>query len=87
MMRVRHADEPFDDDYEDEGLDEWDEWDDDDGGVVGPDERDLDLLDGTWEQRYYSGQFRQRDWNAIALGISLVVIAALVLPTLLVILR
>ncbi|GAB4329500.1 MAG: hypothetical protein Kow0010_13840 [Dehalococcoidia bacterium] len=89
MMRVRHSGEPFDDEYENgyEDDDGWDEWDDDDDRVLGPDERDLDLLDGTWEQRYYSGQVRHRDWNAVALGISLIVIAALVLPALLVILR
>lgn len=89
MMRVRNAEEPFDDEYNDEDYDEWVDEDDDfdDGGVVGPDERDRDLLDGTWEQRYYSGQERSRDWGTIAIAISLVVLASLILPSLLVILR
>lgn len=87
MMRVRYGDEPFDDEYEDGHDDEWDEWGGDDAGVVGPDERDRDLLDGTWEQQYYAGQTRVRDWNAVALGISLIIIAAMVLPLLLAFLR
>lgn len=47
---------------------------------LGPDERDLDLLDGSWEQQYYSGQLPRRDWNTIALGIALIVVIALILP-------
>ncbi len=54
---------------------------------LGPDDRDRDLMDGSWEQRYYSGQLRTRDWNTIALGIALIVVIALVLPMLLVALR
>ncbi|PFG72874.1 hypothetical protein [Tepidiforma thermophila] len=54
---------------------------------LGPDERDRDLMDGTWEQQYYSGQLRTRDWNTIALGIAILVVLALVLPMLLVVFR
>lgn len=50
---------------------------------LGPDERDRDLMDGTWEQRYYSGQHRTRDWNTIGLGIAILVVIALVLPIIL----
>ena len=46
---------------------------------LGPDERDMDLLDGGWEERYYSGQLRQRDWRSIRIGISLVLLIALLL--------
>jgi hypothetical protein len=53
----------------------------------GPDERDMDLLDGTWEERYYAGQARGLDWGTIALAIALLVVIALVLPGVLVVLR
>ncbi len=52
---------------------------------LGPDERDLDLMDGTWEQQYYSGQLPRRDWNTIALGVALLIVIALLLPMLLVV--
>ena len=32
---------------------------------LGPDERDAVLMDGSWEQRYYAGQERQRDWTTV----------------------
>lgn len=51
---------------------------------LGPDERDRDLMDGTWEAEYYSGRRRTRDWNAIGAAIAIVVLAALVVPMLLV---
>jgi hypothetical protein len=46
---------------------------------LGPDERDMDLLDGTWEEDFYAGRVRTRDWRGITIGISLLVIAAMVL--------
>lgn len=49
----------------------------------GPDERDLDLMDGSWEQEYYSGRRRTRNWNAIGVGIAILVIAGLVVPMIL----
>lgn len=62
--------------------------DDDDGARdLGPDERDRDLLDGSWEEEYYSGRQKVRDWNAAMAGVALLVAAALVIPTLLAILR
>lgn len=54
----------------------------DDDVDLGPDERDADLMDGRWEDRYYSGQVRQRDWNAIYLAVGLVIVVALMLPLL-----
>lgn len=44
---------------------------------LGPDERDRDLLDGSWEENYYAGRVRTRDWRAITVGISLLVLAAM----------
>lgn len=64
-----------------EGEDGFDEPD------LGPDERDLDLMDGSWEERYYAGRVRHRDWNNIFLGLALLVLIGLVAVPLLVILR
>jgi hypothetical protein len=61
--------------------------DDDTRPDLGPDERDRDLLDGSWEQEYYSGQQKVRDWNAAMVGVALLVVAAIVIPMLLAILR
>ena len=52
-----------------------------------PDERDRDLLDGTWEQKYYSSDRRSRDWNTIGIGIALLFLMGLILPTILFALR
>lgn len=57
---------------------------DDEDYAPGPDERDRDLIDGTWEQRYYSGQHRERNWGAIGLAMGIVLVMAMVLPGLLV---
>lgn len=51
---------------------------------LGPDERDRDLMDGSWESDYYAGRQRTRDWNAIMVGVALIVLAAIVLPMVLV---
>ncbi|MGE0599167.1 MAG: hypothetical protein AB7J35_08025 [Dehalococcoidia bacterium] len=66
-------------------LDE-DEFDEDEaeGIDLGPDERDLDLMDGSWEEKYYSGQVKTRNWNAIGAGIALLVVASLLVPMVLV---
>lgn len=56
-----------------------------DGGPdLGPDERDMDLMDGSWEQRYYSGKERGRDWGTIGVGLGLLVLISLVVPMFLV---
>ena len=54
---------------------------------LGPDERDMDLLDGSWEERHYSGQIRQRDWQSIGIAIGLLLLIALILPAILVFAR
>jgi hypothetical protein len=51
-----------------------------DGSTLGPDERDLDLMDGTWEQDYYAGRQKTRDWNAILVGVSLLILIAILIP-------
>ena len=65
--------------------------DDDDGDApgpgLGPDERDLDLMDGSWEDRYYGGRIRPRDWNSIGVAISLLVLLALIVPAIVVFTR
>ncbi len=48
--------------------------------LAGPDERDADLLDGSWEARYYASDRRKRDWRAIGIGISLLVLLGLLVP-------
>ena len=49
----------------------------------GPDERDRDLMDGSWEQEYYSGRIKTRNWNAIGVGIAILVLAGLIVPMIL----
>jgi hypothetical protein len=56
----------------------------DDGLDLGPDERDRDLLDGSWESAYYGGRRRTRDWRAVQLGIALLIVMAIVIPSVLV---
>ena len=58
--------------------------DQDDGPDLGPDERDRDLMDGSWEERYYSGREKTRNWTAIGVGVALIVLIALLLPMFLV---
>ncbi len=54
--------------------------DDDVNDAPGPDERDRDLMDGTWEQEYYAGRVKTRNWNAIGAGIAILVLAGLIVP-------
>ena len=51
---------------------------------LGPDERDLDLLDGSWEQDYYSGRLKSADWRSIGIGLALLLLIALTVPAVLV---
>lgn len=81
MVRVSDPDE-----YEIYDEDEVDEFDEDDV-ELGPDERDADLLDGSWEEAYYAGRVRRRDWNSIAAAIGILFLLGLLLPTLLVLLN
>lgn len=60
----------------------------DDGGPdLGPDERDRDLMDGSWEERYYGGRLRTRDWHSIGVGVALLALMGLLIPALLVFFR
>lgn len=76
------------------------EFDEDDGPIhlggedpnaderdLGPDEFDRDLLDGTWEQEYYSGKQRSVDWHNITIALGLLALIAMVVPLLLVFLN
>lgn len=54
---------------------------------LGPDARDADLMDGTWEQGYYARQRRSRDWTGIMTGLGLLVLLGMLLPALLVFFR
>ena len=63
--------------YEDDEFEE-DEVD------LGPDERDLDLLDGSWEEEYYAGRLRTRDWSSIGAGVALLALIGLLVPMILV---
>ena len=72
-------------------ADRYDEYDDieeeEDDLVLGPDERDRDLLDGSWERQYHAGGNRSRDWSSIGIGIALLLLMGMLLPTLLFALR
>ena len=54
---------------------------------LGPDERDRDLLDGSWEQEYYSGRIRSIDWHNVTIGIGLLALLGITLPAILVFFR
>lgn len=49
----------------------------------GPDDRDRDLMDGSWEAEYYSGKIKTRNWNAIGAGIAILVLAGFIVPMIL----
>ncbi len=55
---------------------------DNDEPDLGPDERDRDLMDGTWEERHYSGRAPSRDWRSIGVGLALLVLLAMLVPVL-----
>lgn len=50
---------------------------------LGPDERDRDLMDGSWEEKYYSGRVRSFNWRAVTAALGLLVLIALLVPALL----
>jgi len=50
------------------------------GPDLGPDERDRDLMDGTWERDYYGGKLKSVNWNAIVVAVSLLILAGLIVP-------
>ena len=55
--------------------------------MLGPDERDRDLLDGSWEQKYYAGRIRTRDWRSIGVGIALLALLGMIVPLVLTVFR
>ena len=55
-------------------------YEEDDEPDLGPDERDLDLMDGSWEREYYSGRMKTRNWNAIGAGIGILILTAILVP-------
>ena len=67
---------------DDEVEDGWDSV----SGAPGPDARDLDLLDGSWEQQYYSGRVRSFDWNSLLVAFALLALAGLIVPLIFVVL-
>jgi hypothetical protein len=54
----------------------------DDDADLGPDERDMDLMDGSWEAGYYGGQHRTRDWHAVYVGLALLALLGITIPVL-----
>ena len=50
---------------------------------LGPDEHDMDLMDGSWEEKYYSGRVRSFNWRAITAALGVLVLIALLVPALL----
>ena len=54
---------------------------------LGPDERDRDLIDGTWEQDFYAGRQRSIDWHAVMVGLGLLVLLGMLIPVFQVFLR
>ena len=40
-------------------------------------------MDGSWEDSYYAGDVKERDWNSIIVGVSLIVLISLAIPMLL----
>lgn len=74
LGREAPPDEEFDDDI-------------DYGPDLGPDERDADLLDGSWEERYYAGRTRGRDWQAIGVALALLALLGMLIPAITVVLR
>jgi hypothetical protein len=67
---------------DEDDLDE--EWDEDDVYAPGPDARDRDLMDGSWEERYYTGRARHFDWTNVLIALALLALIGLVVPGLLV---
>jgi hypothetical protein len=71
-----------------ERYEDFDDYDDEDEDLIlGPDERDRDLLDGSWERQYYATERRSRDWGAIGVGVALLLLMGMLLPSLLIALR
>lgn len=88
---IRREQQPLDDAglEEDEDFDEeesvFEDEDDREGPLLyGPDERDRDLLDGTWERKHYGGKARSFNWEAIYPWLAAILILSMVIPVVLV---
>lgn len=55
-----------------------DDWEDE--RDLGPGEFDRDLMDGSWEQQYYSGRLRSMDWRTITIALGLLALIGMVVP-------
>lgn len=62
-----------------------DDWEDE--RDLGPGEFDRDLMDGSWEQQYYSGRLRSMDWRTITIALGLLALIGMVVPLFLVFLN
>lgn len=82
MPRLFADDEPDDEDDEPILLGEVSREDN-----LGPDEHDADLMDGSWEAKYYARRNRSHDWTAIMTGLGLLVLLGMLLPVILVFFR
>ncbi len=54
---------------------------------LGPDERDRDLMDGSWEAKHYANRQPKRDWKNVQMGLAIFVLLSLVVPLLLTVVR
>lgn len=79
--KLLQDDDPYDDEADDDGPIVLGRAPSDDTVDLGPDEHDMDLLDGSWEEEYYSGRHRARNWNAIMLGLALLIVLGLLIST------
>ena len=84
-IRVRDGEEAFEDD--DVVEDAAQGYLPDEETDLGPDERDADLLDGSWEQGYYAGRNQPRDWKNVYIGLALLLLIAMIVPGILVVSR
>ena len=54
---------------------------------LGPDDRDRDLMDGSWEARYYGGRVRRRDWHSVYVGLAILILLGFLVPAVVVLFR
>ena len=84
-IRVRDDEEAFEDDDVAEDAVPVAGYLTDEETDLGPDERDADLMDGSWEQDYYAGRNQPRDWKNVYIGLALLLLIALIVPGILVV--
>jgi hypothetical protein len=84
-IRVRDGDDAFEDDEVLEEAEPVAGFLPDEESDLGPDERDADLMDGSWEQGYYAGRNQPRDWKNVYIGLALLLVIAMIVPGILVV--